>query len=327
MDTKKQFCGIDISGKTLDICYQKQDGTFASEKLDNCTSGFKKFSQICSLSSYHFVMEHTGVYHLPLCFFLHEQNATYSVINALQIKRYIQMHLERNKTDKKDAKHICMYGISQQPKSYQMPDPLYFECRSLNNAIETITQEMTSFKNKIHALKLTQIVDKTVANAYQEIVEKLKQELKKIEAQLHKKLLEWHPELVELVSSITGIGKRATAQLIVQTQGFKNTDSYQQLISFAGLSPKEYSSGTSIRGKVRICKFGGGRLRHTLYMCALNAKKSNPACKDLFDRLVAKGKNKKLAIIAVCNKLLKQVFAIVKSGKPYNKNQMKKKEQ
>jgi len=59
-------------------------------------------------------------------------------------------------------------------------------------------------------------------------------------------------------------------------------------------------------------------------MCALNAKKTNPACKALFDRLVANGKNKKLAIIAVCNKLLKQVFAIVKSGVPYSKNHMLK---
>jgi transposase len=66
-----------------------------------------------------------------------------------------------------------------------------------------------------------------------------------------------------------------------------------------------------------ICKCHGKQLRHVLYMCALNAKSTNPACKALFDRLVAKGKNKKLAIIAVCNKLLKQVFAVVKSGQLY----------
>jgi transposase len=55
-------------------------------------------------------------------------------------------------------------------------------------------------------------------------------------------------------------------------------------------------------------------------MCALNAKNTNPACKQLFDRLVERGKNKKLAVIAVCNKLLKQVFAVVKSGVKYEKN-------
>ncbi|MBK8713095.1 MAG: IS110 family transposase [Niastella sp.] len=67
---------------------------------------------------------------------------------------------------------------------------------------------------------------------------------------------------------------------IVATQGFKHTETYQQLISYAGLSPREYSSGSNIRGKVRICKQGGSLMRHTLYMCAVNAKETNGVCKD-----------------------------------------------
>jgi transposase len=58
---------------------------------------------------------------------------------------------------------------------------------------------------------------------------------------------------------------------------------------------------------------GGRLIRGKLFMCSFSAKKTNAACAALFDRLVAKGKNKKLALIAVCNKLLKQAFAIVKS--------------
>ena len=123
---------------------------------------------------------------------------------------------------------------------------------------------------------------------------------------------------------LNSIGKRATAILIVTTQDFRHTESDQQLISYAGLSPKEYRSGTSIRGLVRICKQGGSLLRHTLYMCALNAKETNAACKALFDRLVAKGKNKKLAVIAVCNKLLKQVTGVVKSKCLFDKNYYQK---
>ena len=61
-------------------------------------------------------------------------------------------------------------------------------------------------------------------------------------------------------------------------------------------------------------------LRHTLYMCALNAKSTNAGCKALFDRLVAKGKNKKLAVIAVANKLLKQVFGVVRTGTLFDRN-------
>ncbi len=87
--------------------------------------------------------------------------------------------------------------------------------------------------------------------------------------------------------------------------------------------PGEYRSGKSKKGKVKISKTGGKQLRHVLYMCALNAKATNPACKALFDRLVAKGKNKKPGKIAICNKLLKQVFAVVKSGVLYSDNYCK----
>ena len=316
------YCGIDMSAETFDICLQNTDGNFTHHQLSNDSTGFKELLQVCKLN-YHFIMETTGNFQLPLCFFLHENNCRYSVVNALQIKRYIQMNLERSKSDKKDAKHICMYGIERNPEQYQMPSQQYFECKQLNNSIESLTHEIVSFNNKIYAAEKLKIDSNTVIKSYKNIIKTLKAELKKLEMELDKKLKLWQPDLTKKVQSVKGIGKRATAILIVFTQAFEHTQTYQQLISYAGLSPKEYSSGKSIRGKVRISKIGGKQLRHTLYMCALNAKKTNAACRELFDRLVAKGKNKKLAIIAVCNKLLKQVFAVVKSGKLYQDNYSK----
>jgi len=322
MSNKIMYCGIDISAENFDICMLQPEGDFAWHQLSNDTKGFRQLLKLCS-GNYHFVMETTGVFHLPLCLFLHEKHCAYSVVNALQMKRYIQMNLERNKTDKKDAWHICMYGIERRPAQYEMPEQQYFECRTLNSSIETITAEITAFTNKIYAQKKQKTDTAAVLRSYHQIIKTLKAELKKLKAELQKKMLLWQPGLVKQVSSVKGIGSRATATLIVATQGFKNTHSYQQLISYAGLSPKEYRSGKSIRGRVRISKKGGKQLRHILYMCALNAKVTNSACKALYDRLVAKGKNKKLAIIAVCNKLLKQVFAVVKSGKLYNDNYYK----
>jgi transposase len=100
--------------------------------------------------------------------------------------------------------------------------------------------------------------------------------------------------------------------------------SYRQLISYAGLSPTERSSGSSIRGRVRICKQGGKTLRNILFMCALNANKTNASCRALYDRLVEKGKNKKVALIAVCNKLLKIVFGVVKNRVSYQDGYLQK---
>ena len=320
---EKLICGIDISSETLDICYQKSDTEFEYLKVENSLNGFQKLIKKCG-SNYQFVMEATGVYHLNLIFFLHKKAFGFSVINALQIKRYIQMHLERNKSDKKDARYICNYGIDRRPDLSELADNEYYECKSLNNSIETITNEITSFNNKLHALSKVPVDCNVARKSYLNIIENLKKELKTIEAELNKRLKDWQGELVERVSSVVGIGKRATAEIIVYTQAFKNMKNFRELICFIGLSPKEYSSGSTIRAKSRICKQGGGRLRHILYMCALNAKANNTACKALYDRLVEAGKNKKLALIAVCNKLLKQIYGVVKNQTTFDNNYTRK---
>lgn len=235
------YCGIDISADSFDICFMQTGGELVTGKLPNTISGFKELLKLCP-GNYHFVMEATGAFHLPLCFFLHEKESLFSVVNALQIKRYIQMHLERSKTDKKDAKHICMYGMERKPDPYKMPCRQYFECRTLNNAIESITRDIVSYSNKIYAARKLKIDSVVAVKTYQLIIKTLKNELKKLQTELDKKLLEWQPDLMQQVKSVKGIGKRAAATLIVFTQGFKHTTSQRQLISYAGLSPREYTS-------------------------------------------------------------------------------------
>lgn len=319
MKKQKMYCGIDVSSETLDICYQTASGEKLHKQVKNNKVGFQTIVKLCG-KNYHYVMESTGVYHTALMFYLHEFGLVYSVINALQIKRYIQMHLERNKTDKKDAKRICEYGMDRNPEPAQMPDKEFFECRTINNVIHDLTKDITKITNQIHSLKRAPYCTQEVLSTYKSILTKLKKERTKLESTLNAKLKSWQPELVDLVQSVKGIGKRAASELIIYTKGFKDIENYKQLISYAGLSPVEFTSGSSIKGRVRICKQGGKQLRHILYMGALNAKSTNRACRELFERLVAKGKNKKAAIIAVCNKLLKQVFGCVKNSVKFQDN-------
>jgi transposase len=323
MEQKNKYCGIDVSNETLDAYFQNKNGNFQHLQVTNTVTGFRKLVKETG-KEVQFVMEATGVYHLNFIFFLQEKNIKFSVVNALQIKRYIQMHLERNKSDKKDAKRIYEYGVDRNPEIYSMPDMDYFECRSLNNAIHDLTKEITKFSNQIHSLKKCPFDAKNIIKSFEKIIKKLKKEKQNLEKLLQEKLLEWDRETLELVTSVKGLGKRAAAELLIYTQGFKDMNSYKQLISYAGLSPTEYRSGSSIRGRVRICKQGGKQLRHILYMCALNAKKTNAQCRALFDRLVEKGKNKKAAVIAVCNKLLKIVFGVVKNRALYQDNFLEK---
>lgn len=319
MEAKKLCCGIDVSHATLDVCYQNNLGDLFHLQVGNNSKGFAKLLEHTG-TAYHFVMEATGVYYIRLAFYLHERGGQLSVVNALCIKRFIQMHLERNKTDKKDAGWLGRYAIEQRPPSWEMPDHAYFEGRQLYNTIREYTEQSKRFNNQLHSLRLLPVPSKDVIKSLETMKRHLEKEVAGLEQKREVLLQSWQPAQLKSISSIKGIGKRATAMLIVFTQGFKHTHSHRQLISFAGLSPTRYDSGTSLHGTPRIYKRGGKNLRDVLYMCAMNAIKTNTACKVLYERLKAKGKTGKQALIAVCNKLLKQVFAVVKSGQLYQPN-------
>jgi hypothetical protein len=77
------------------------------------------------------------------------------------------------------------------------------------------------------------------------------------------------------------------------------------------------TSGTGVKGKARICKTGTGGIRKLPYLCALSAKRCNRACRELYERLLKQGKKKKLALIAVANKLIKQAFSMITNNCDY----------
>lgn len=265
MEAKKLCCGVDVSNTTLDVSYQNNLGELFHLKVGNNIKGFEKILEHTG-TDYHFVMEATGVYYIRLAFYLHRKGCKLSVVNALSIKRYIQMHLERNKSDKKDAAWICRYAIEQVPPYWEMPDSAYFESKQLYNTIREYAEQIKRFNNQLHSLRLLPVPSKDTIKSLEKMKQLLETEMILLEKKLESILQKWQPEQLKSVSSIKGIGKRATAMLIVFTQGFKYTHSHRQLISFAGLSPTEYSSGTSIQGKSRIYK-RGGKIYEMYYIC------------------------------------------------------------
>ncbi len=97
-------------------------------------------------------------------------------------------------------------------------------------------------------------------------------------------------------------------------------ESADQLAAFAGLTPSEFSSGSSVHGKPRLSKIGNRSLRKVLYMPALVARRYNPLIRAFCERLLAKGKSKMAVIGAAMHKLLRQVFGVLKSGQPFDPN-------
>ena len=122
---------------------------------------------------------------------------------------------------------------------------------------------------------------------------------------------------MELLTSIKGIGENIASALIMATGGFTYFSNAKQISRFLGLCPTYQQSGTSINIKGHINRNGDTHLRSQLYIAAMASLRCNAACKETFDRLIAKGKSGKVAIIAVANKLIRQMFAIVTYNRPF----------
>ncbi len=313
MNKDMKYFGIDISKDVFDVTDSKGN----HHQFENHHKGFKKFVKLLDDSS-HCVMEATGYYHYQLAYFLLENNIKVSVENPLSVKRFIQMKLSKIKTDKSDSKLICEYAQKVDLKLWEGHSKHQIECLQITRLLSVYTKQSTMLKNKLHGEDVLGNPSLFVVRSLKRSLRSTQKEMETLENKLLKLVRETHQDLLTRLETIPGIGRKTAIMLIVLTDGFKRFSSASELCSYSGLTPLIRQSGSSVRGRARISKIGNKKLRNLLFMCSFNACKYNKACKALYDRIVAKGKSKKLALVAVCNKLLKQAFAIAKSGLIYD---------
>jgi len=308
-----KFFGIDISKDVFDVV-NTDDKHY---QFDNSVKGFKQFVKILDKSSV-CVMEATGYYHLKLAYFLLEKEIKTAIINPLSVKRFIQMKLSKIKTDKSDAKMIRLYAQNNELKLWKGNSKNQIEALQLTRLLDIYTKQSTALKNKIHGEKTIGNPSSLVVKSLKRMLKQLQKEQKLLEVKLVELVKEDNQTLLTNLESIPGLGRKTAMMLIVFTDGFSRFDSAAALCSYCGTTPIIRKSGTSVNNKPRISKMGNQKLRNLLFLCSFSASVHNKACNAVYQRIVNKGKSKKLALIAVSNKLLKQAFAIAKSGIPYD---------
>ncbi len=315
MGKYKETFGIDTSKSVFDV-YGSKSG---HRQFSNDESGFVSFLGYIPKDSL-VLMEATGYYHYRFAQFLYNQGVSVAVVNPLSVKRFIQMKLAKVKTDKSDAKAICEYGQYTELTLYNALSEVQSECYQLFRLLDNYIKHRTALKNKLQGEEVLGIPSNFAYRSLKRSLSHLDKEISSLEARLLSLVKQDQQHQLSLLTSIPGIGTKTALFLIIVTDGFTKFETSSQLCSYVGITPTLRESGSSIRSRGRISKVGNKKLRNLLFLCSFNACKYNLACKKLYDRLVAKGKSKKLALIAVCNKLLKQAFSIAKSGLAYDAN-------
>jgi transposase len=318
MQTQTIYTGIDISKSFFDVAFPQAD-RYIYYKFSNDRYGFKALLKVLPSDSW-IVMEASGPYYLQLACFLHDASLSVSVINPLVIRRFSQMRMSRAKTDKKDAKMIAEYGKMEQPVLWQKPEQHVITLQQTEALLARLQTEHTALNNQLESFESSGMLTKELRKEIgRELLHKDRL-IKKLTGQMEQITKTHYSDMLADLESIPGLGKKTAMMLTILSGGFTRFDDYRKLSSYIGICPRIFESGTSIKGKARICKMGMSRIRATLYVCSWSASRCNKACRELYQRLIGKGKAKKLALIAVANKLLKQAFAIAKQQTKYQEN-------
>lgn len=315
----KKSIGIDVSKRKVDVSFY--DGKGHREfSCENTESGLDRLKERISRqggSEVLITMEATGTYHRRMAAGLHEAGYTVSVMNPLIIKRYGEMKMIRAKTDPVDARLIAEYGYYQKPMIYE---PKSLECQKITTLLTTIEglhRVKGQNRNRIEALTQSPWCSQEAIESIRRINRVIDEEVRHIENHITHLMEAWYGEEYRRLICIPGIGKRMAAAIIGYFQGFEHFEKAKQAASYIGINPSPKDSGTSIKGRGMISRKGNRYLRKIVYMAALSASRHNHECARLYNRLLAKGKKKKVALIAVANKLIRQVFAIVKNQREY----------
>ena len=307
------YIGIDVCKAKLDIKYDDSDSLLT---IDNKPGDFKQLNRCFpkDKKSVLVILEATGGYETKVVKWLLSRNIPVVVANAKRVRDYAKATGQFAKNDKLDAGIIREFGMKVGHKLY-----LQQKKNRVEEQIDDLThrrKQMISVRNKEKQhLAMIQNIEgqrsiKRAIKFYNSEIDNIEKKLAatlKQDKQLQAK--------AELLQTIKGVGEVTMYTMIGELPELGHVNN-KQISALAGVAPFCRDSGT-MKGK-RTVWGGRAQVRTALYMAALSASKYNPAIKVFYDRLIAKGKCKKLALVACMRKLVIVMNTMVKNNEPWH---------
>lgn len=303
--TPQTFVGIDVSKATLDVCCLPGK---AYRQFDNDVAGHTKLVEwLASKPACLLVVESTGGYERELVYAAQGASLEIALVNPRQVRDFAKGMGELAKTDRIDAHVLALFAQKVQPRVLAKVSARQQELESLVVRRVQLVDLQTAEKNR-----LKQATGKLVVKSLLKVLSTLKHEQKAVEKRILA-LLESHDDWrrkIEVLQSTAGVGTVTGATLVAQLPELGNLNR-QAISALAGVAPYPDDSGT-MRGKRRV-RGGRERVRKTLYMAALTARRCNPVIREFAQRLIQAGKPFKVTMVACMRKLLTILNALLKN--------------
>lgn len=323
------YLGVDVSKAKLDcLLLDSVDGKRKSRSIGNSSDGMATLlawlgKQGVALTDVRVIMEPTGVYHEQALLALAQAGLAVSLVNPARLRKYAQGLGLNSKTDAADSAVLARYGAEHhaQLRVWQAPPASVSALRALLARRDAVAQDLQRERNRAEKAALAMVTPAAVQTSIQDHLLHLQKELARLQ-KLIREHIDDDPELrriCSLLQSIPGVGEQVSAQMtaVLSAHTFEHAE---QMAAYLGLVPIDWQSGTSVRARPRLSKAGPPQLRQLLFLPAVAAKACNPHVKAIYERLLAKGKPKMVAVGAAMRKLVHLCFGVVHSGKPYDPN-------
>ncbi len=290
--------GIDVASQKIDV--YDPTGKISKKEVLNTTASIQKhvISKIQNPEETFVVCEATGGYERTLVKALQAAGIAVCVANPLRIRQFAISMGAIEKTDTIDAKIIGRFGevVDLQPTLPKTPDREHHESlvRRREQLLKMICQEQNRISHE-H--------DKAVIAMHEKVVKLLKKQLETVDSELEAILNEEAKtnNTIVILQSVPGVGAVTISTLLVDLPEL-GTVNRGEIAKLAGVAPIANQSGK--RDRPRAILGGRGYVRRVLYMAALVGTRHNPVIREFYQRLLAKGKLKKVALVACMRKLL-----------------------
>jgi transposase len=303
------FVGIDISKRTLDLAIHDLDQIF---QFFNDKDGIPQLvAFLLEKQPALVVVEATGGYEKAMVRALQLASIPVSIVMPKRIRDFARASGLLAKTDKLDAKNIAFFASVMGPRPAPAPSPAREQLTGLVHRRRQIVAMIRSEKNRLLQ------APPDLRSSVEDHIDWLLDEEKNLNATIQA-LIENQPEMmaiIRLVRSATGIGPITAFSLVAEFPelGILNR---KQVASLAGVAPFNSDSGSK-HGKRRI-RGGRQEIRSVLYMATLVAVHHNPVLKPYYEKMLARHKEKKVALIASMRKFLTILNAMVRDNRPFS---------
>lgn len=307
--------GTDVSNDVFDATRQSRSD-ITRRQFANTPCGYRQFIRwaLHGAEAARVCLEATGVYHLQLALALHDHPAIeLMVVNPCAARRFSQAHMVRAKTDTIDADGLLQYLQRMPFEAWCAPRDEILQLQSLAHRIAQLNQEITREGSRLHAARRAGSHTRWAQQDIQAHIKQLRWRLERTQSRANEVLMadEQLAQDAAIITSAPGFAQRSTTRLLAELAHLPQDMTPAQWVAQGGLDPRPCESGTSLRGHRRISKQGNARLREILFMPALVAIQRDANVAAYYNRLLAKGKAKMQAIIAVMRKLLHALWGML----------------